>query len=185
VLAGTDTFPDIVLFGCKKLALLRQFRPFNGGTPTHDHLGDIMAVLDAGRYQHCFVEERTDDGRVDLRLSPLIDPARLRRGNPFGLAFLARVGFELGDHARQVEECLAGGGGIDAPCRGAKGSLSLLQFKLAVPQILEQPRAPVDPGRDEGVARSRKVERHLELGVPVAAGSPSFLGANDVAARSL
>ena len=40
VLAGAEAVPDIALLGCKKLELLRRFRPFKGGTPAHDHLGD-------------------------------------------------------------------------------------------------------------------------------------------------
>src|SRR3954447_388524 len=55
VLAGAETFVDIALFGTKKLALLRRFRPFSGGTPAHDHLGDILAALDADQFQRCFV----------------------------------------------------------------------------------------------------------------------------------
>jgi len=34
---------------------LRRFRPFAEGTPSHDHLGDILATLDAEQFQHCFV----------------------------------------------------------------------------------------------------------------------------------
>ena len=55
VLAGAETFTDIALFGYKKLAFLRRFRPFLDGTPTHDHLGDILATLDAAAFQRCFV----------------------------------------------------------------------------------------------------------------------------------
>ena len=55
VLAGADSFIDIARFGEKKLDLLRRFRPFRGGTPSHDHLGDIFATLDAGAFQRCFV----------------------------------------------------------------------------------------------------------------------------------
>ena len=55
VLAGAETFIDIALFGGKKLALLRRFRPFTDGTPSHDHLGDIFATLDAEQFQRCFV----------------------------------------------------------------------------------------------------------------------------------
>jgi predicted transposase YbfD/YdcC len=55
VLAGAETFVDIALFGCKKLDLLRRFRPFKDGTPAHDHLGDILAALDAAQFQRCFV----------------------------------------------------------------------------------------------------------------------------------
>ena len=47
VLAGAETFVDIALFGEKKLNLLRRFRPFRDGTPSHDQLGDIFATLDA------------------------------------------------------------------------------------------------------------------------------------------
>lgn len=41
--------------GQKKLALLRRFRPFEHGTPAHDHLGDIFATLDAESFRRCFV----------------------------------------------------------------------------------------------------------------------------------
>jgi hypothetical protein len=36
-------------------ASLRCFRPFEKGTPAHDHLGDILAMLDAEQFQRCFV----------------------------------------------------------------------------------------------------------------------------------
>jgi hypothetical protein len=46
VLAGAETFVDIARFGERKFGLLRHFRPFVQGTPAHDHLGDIFAMLD-------------------------------------------------------------------------------------------------------------------------------------------
>jgi predicted transposase YbfD/YdcC len=55
VLAGAESFVDIARFGAKKLDLLRRFRPFLQGTPSHDQLGDIFAVLDAEQFQRCFV----------------------------------------------------------------------------------------------------------------------------------
>jgi len=55
VLGGAETFVDIALFGEKKIGLLRRFRPFRDGTPSHDHLGDIFATLDAVQFQRCFV----------------------------------------------------------------------------------------------------------------------------------
>ncbi len=55
VLAGAETITDIALFGRKKLDLLRRFRPFANGTPAHDHLGDILAMLDPEQFQRCFV----------------------------------------------------------------------------------------------------------------------------------
>jgi len=54
VLAGAETFVDIALFGIKKLAFLRRFRPFLDGTPSHDHLGDIFASLGSEAFQQCF-----------------------------------------------------------------------------------------------------------------------------------
>jgi predicted transposase YbfD/YdcC len=55
VLAGAETIVDIARFGDKKLELLRRFRPFAEGTPSHDHLGDILATLEAEPFQRCFV----------------------------------------------------------------------------------------------------------------------------------
>jgi predicted transposase YbfD/YdcC len=55
VLAGAESFVEIARFGTQKLALLRRFRAFADGTPSHDQLGDIFATLDAEKFQHCFV----------------------------------------------------------------------------------------------------------------------------------
>jgi len=55
VLSGAETFTDIANFGKRKLNFLRRFRPFAGGTPSHDHLGDLLATLDAEAFQRCFV----------------------------------------------------------------------------------------------------------------------------------
>jgi len=54
-LAGAEGFTDIARFGHKKLDLLRRFLPFADGTPSHDHLGDIFASLDAEAFRGCFV----------------------------------------------------------------------------------------------------------------------------------
>jgi len=53
-LAGAETFVDIALFGKKKRELLRRFLPFAAGTPSHDHLGDFFATLDAEWLAQCF-----------------------------------------------------------------------------------------------------------------------------------
>ena len=55
VLAGAETIVDIARFGEKKLDLLRRFRRFDDGTPSHDQLGTILAKLDPEGFQKCFV----------------------------------------------------------------------------------------------------------------------------------
>ena len=55
VLAGAERIVDIARFGEKKLTLLRRFRPFSYGTPSHDQLGTVLASLDATAFQQCFV----------------------------------------------------------------------------------------------------------------------------------
>jgi hypothetical protein len=92
VLAGADAISDIALFGRKKLDLLRRFRPFAKGTPAHDHLGDILAVLDPAQFQRCFVAwvaalTGTPEGVIAIDSLPLrrrgarpcVDPVRRRR----------------------------------------------------------------------------------------------------------
>lgn len=54
VLAGAESVPAIALFGAKRLEFLRRFAAFKDGTPAHDHLGDILAPLDAEQFQRCF-----------------------------------------------------------------------------------------------------------------------------------
>jgi len=55
VVAGAESITEIARFGRLKLAFLKRFRPFQGGTPAHDHLGDILATLDTEAFERCFV----------------------------------------------------------------------------------------------------------------------------------
>ena len=55
VLAGAESWVEIAEFGKKKTDLLRRFRPFAKGTPSHDQLGDLFAALDAEQFQACFI----------------------------------------------------------------------------------------------------------------------------------
>jgi hypothetical protein len=76
VIAGAETITDIVRLGEKKRDLLRRYRPFREGAPAHDHLGDILAALDAEPFQRCFAawaasligapEGRTDHAPANL-----------------------------------------------------------------------------------------------------------------------
>jgi predicted transposase YbfD/YdcC len=55
VIAGCECWVEVARFGDRKLDLLRRFRPFKDGTPSHDQLGDIFAALAAGQFQTCFI----------------------------------------------------------------------------------------------------------------------------------
>lgn len=55
VLTGAETFVDIARFGDRKQVYLRRFRLLLSAMPSHDHLGDIFATLDAEQFQRCFV----------------------------------------------------------------------------------------------------------------------------------
>ena len=64
VVAGAETITDIARFGRHKLAFLRRFRPFEDGTPAHDHLGDILAALAPEPFARCFVPWAAAQTRV-------------------------------------------------------------------------------------------------------------------------
>jgi predicted transposase YbfD/YdcC len=55
VLAGADGWVEVATFGKSKLDLLRRYRPYVEGTPSHDQLGDLFAALDAEAFQQCFI----------------------------------------------------------------------------------------------------------------------------------
>src|SRR5580700_3620289 len=78
VLGRAETFVDIALFGEKKLALLRRFRPFRDGTPSHDQLEGLRPVFRGlrpqGRQGHAL---RAENGRRVVAHAPArTNPAR-------------------------------------------------------------------------------------------------------------
>jgi predicted transposase YbfD/YdcC len=56
VISGADGWVEVAAWGKKKLDFLRQFLPYAHGTPSHDQLGNIFAVLDAKAFRQCFIE---------------------------------------------------------------------------------------------------------------------------------
>jgi hypothetical protein len=55
VLGGAETFVDIARFGDKKLGLLRRFRLFRDGTPSHDPSAISLLPSTKAAFQRCFV----------------------------------------------------------------------------------------------------------------------------------
>ena len=107
VLAGAEAFTDIARFGERKIELLRRFRPYVNGTPSHDHLGDIFATLDARAFQSRGVDQHARRGHRDRwqDLTALVSDQGLERGDPYGLCLCGaathRVGSGQGE--REVE----------------------------------------------------------------------------------
>ena len=54
-LAGADDLVEIQLWGNQNLAFLRRFLPYAHGIPSHDTLGEVIAVLDPDLFEACFV----------------------------------------------------------------------------------------------------------------------------------
>ncbi len=53
-LAGADDFVEMQLWGQQNLAFLRRFLPYGHGIPSHDTLGEVLAVLDPDLFKACF-----------------------------------------------------------------------------------------------------------------------------------
>jgi len=54
-LSGADGWASISIFGRAKLAWLRQFMPYRNGTPSHDVLGKLFALIDPVQFNSCFM----------------------------------------------------------------------------------------------------------------------------------
>jgi len=78
VLAGCESWVELAKYGEKKLGFLRRFRRFTEGTPSHDQLGDIFAVLDAEQFLRCFITWAAELTGLDADIIA-IDGKTLRR----------------------------------------------------------------------------------------------------------
>ena|SRR5689334_6586552 len=53
-LAGADDFVEIAVWGERNLGFLRRLLPFQHGIPSHDTLGEVIAMLDPAVFRGCF-----------------------------------------------------------------------------------------------------------------------------------
>jgi len=53
-LAGGDDFVEIALWGRQHLDLLRRFLPYRNGTPSHDTIGAMVALIDPVSFRDAF-----------------------------------------------------------------------------------------------------------------------------------
>ena len=56
VLSGADDWVMICMWGNAKLEWLRKFLPYKNGIPSHDTLGRVFGLLDAARFEQCFIQ---------------------------------------------------------------------------------------------------------------------------------
>lgn len=53
--SGVDDWVDVALWGQEKLDWLRRFLPFQNGVASHDTFSRVFALLDATRFEACFI----------------------------------------------------------------------------------------------------------------------------------
>ena len=53
-LAGADDFVEIAVWGEQNLGFPRRLLPFQHGIPSHDTLGEVIAMLDPAVFRDCF-----------------------------------------------------------------------------------------------------------------------------------
>ena len=56
VVCGTDSWVDVEMFGKSREEWLSGFLELPNGIPSHDTFGRVFSMLDAERFQSCFVQ---------------------------------------------------------------------------------------------------------------------------------
>ncbi|MFV1977500.1 MAG: ISAs1 family transposase [Candidatus Scalindua sp.] len=107
VIASANTWTGVATFGKEQLGWLRQFSSFTNGTPSHDTLGDLFAVICPEEFNRCFVEWIQSISKITGQIIA-IDGKRLRgsydtSGNKSAIhmvtAFASEQGLSLGQLA--------------------------------------------------------------------------------------
>ena len=56
VVCGADSWVDVEVFGNSRKEWLSGFLELSGGIPSHDTFGRVFSILDADRFQSCFIQ---------------------------------------------------------------------------------------------------------------------------------
>lgn len=55
VISGCQAWDEIADFGEAKIAWLRQYLPFENGTPSHDTINRVISLIDYRAFEECFI----------------------------------------------------------------------------------------------------------------------------------
>lgn len=84
VVCGADSWVDVELFGKSREEWLRGFLELSGGIPSHDTFGRVFSMLDAERFQSCFVEWVSLVSEITEGQIVAIDGKTVRRSHDSG-----------------------------------------------------------------------------------------------------
>jgi predicted transposase YbfD/YdcC len=103
VLSGADGWVGVVLWGRAKLDWLRQFLPFKNGVASHDTFGRVFALIDATKFEQCFIAWMRSVCGAFKGLQVAVDGKTVRRSKSSGQkaihmvsAFAHGLGLTLG-----------------------------------------------------------------------------------------
>lgn len=80
-ICGADSWEDVELFGEAKYDWFKGFLELPHGIPSHDTFGRVFALLDAERFQACFVDWVQAVGQLTKRQVVAVDGKTLRRSH--------------------------------------------------------------------------------------------------------
>src|SRR5512136_851710 len=84
VLSGADGWAGVALWGRAKLDWLRRFLPFTNGVASHDTFGRVFALLDAAKFEQCFIAWMRSVCGAFQGLQVAVDGKTVRRSKSSG-----------------------------------------------------------------------------------------------------
>jgi predicted transposase YbfD/YdcC len=101
---------QIATFGEEKLDWLRQYYPYKHGTPSHDTLNRILAMIQPAQFEHWFSEWTA--ARFSIPVDELLAIDGKRLANSANRMDQCKSRAQGGDYAKIVVNCLAVASGI-------------------------------------------------------------------------